>query len=145
MQLDKEMFCVVGYEHTICLANDGTVSTFGSLRDGKLGIYAGGHYECFSVPCFVTSLPKIKQISCGLNFTACIDEEGLIWTFGNNMFGQLGTGNKDNFPYNTKNSPRTIKNILPVISVSCGEEHMLFITNDSYLWSLKIMKWDNYA
>ena len=56
--------------------------------------------------------------------------EGFIWSFGKNNAGQLGTGNKTNF-----NIPQKIQNIPPVLSVSCGFEHTLIITNDSNLWS----------
>ena len=37
------------------------------------------------------------MISCGYNFTVCVDNEGFIWSFGDNSSGQLGTGNKTNF------------------------------------------------
>ena len=54
------------------------------------------------------------------------------------LFGHLvtiivvnsGTGNKTNF-----NVPQKILGIPPVLSVSCGSEHTLIITNDSSLWS----------
>ena len=70
------------------------------------------------------------MVSCGWNFTICVDHEGFIWSFGENEFGQLGTGNTDNF-----NVPQKIKNIPPVLSVSCGSDHTLIITNDDNLWS----------
>ena len=53
-----------------------------------------------------------------------------MWSFGENSSGQLGTGNKITF-----NAPQKIQNIPPVLSVSCGLEHTLIITNDSNLWS----------
>ena len=59
-----------------------------------------------------------------------VDYEGFIWSFGENKFGQLGTGNTTNF-----NVPQKIQYIPFVLSVSCGESHTLAITNDSNLWS----------
>ena len=50
--------------------------------------------------------------------------------FGQNNFGQLGTGNKTDF-----NVPQKLLNIPPVLSVCCGAYHTLIITNDSNLWS----------
>ena len=70
------------------------------------------------------------MISCGYGFTVCVDYEGFIWSFGQNNFGQLGTGNITNF-----NVPQKILSIPPVISVSCGSLHTLIITNDDNLWS----------
>ena len=42
----------------------------------------------------------------------------------------LGTGNTTNF-----NIPQKIQDIPPVLSVSCGSDHTLIITNDDNLWS----------
>ena len=70
------------------------------------------------------------QISCGFNFAVCIDYEDFMWSFGDNRYGQLGTGNTKNI-----NVPQKIRNIPPVHSVSCGYEHTLIIATDSNLWS----------
>ena len=66
------------------------------------------------------------MISCGAYFTVCVDHEGFIW-----FFGQLGTENNPNFD----GGPQKIEDIPPVVSVSCGYEHTLMITNDAKLWS----------
>ena len=71
-----------------------------------------------------------KYVSCGGDFTLCVDYEGFIWSFGENNYGQLGTGNTTNF-----NVPQKLLNIPPVHSVSCGYEHTLIITTDQNLWS----------
>ena len=70
------------------------------------------------------------MIACGLLFAVCVDDEGFIWSFGQNNDGQLGTGNTTNF-----NVPQKILNIPPVVSVACGSSHTLTITADSNLWS----------
>ena len=70
------------------------------------------------------------MVSCGAYFTFCVDYEGFIWSFGENGYGQLGTGNKTNL-----NVAQKILNIPPVLSVSCGYCHTLMITNDDDLWS----------
>ena len=54
-----------------------------------------------------------------------------MWSFGENSFGQLGTGNITNYTV-----PQKITNIPPVQSISCGGYHTLFITNDENLWSM---------
>ena len=121
------MACVSGFEHTITFSDDGTAHSFGRNNDGQLGL---GHNNNISLPTPIPNLPKIKQISCGSNFTVCVDYEGFIWSFGSNRSGQLGTGNTTNF-----NVPQKLQEIPPVLSVSCGSSHTLIITNDSNLWS----------
>ena len=118
--------CACGY-HTITLSDDGTIHSFGRNAEGALGL---GHNNDISLPTPIPNLPKIKLISCGWNFTVCVDHEGFVWSFGKNNAGQLGTGNTTNF-----NVPQKLQDIPPVLSVSCGSEHTLMITTDSNLWS----------
>ena len=121
------MACVSGQFHTITLSNDGVVYSFGRNNEGQLGLSCNSN---ISLPCSISSLPKIKQVSCGGNFTVCVDEEGFLWSFGNNSFGQLGTGNTT---YSC--IPLKIPDIPPVLSVACGETHIIIIANDSDMWS----------
>ena len=125
------MACSSGFNHTITVSDDGVVHSFGQNCDGQLGL---GHYlKQIILPNPILNLPKIKEISCGFNFTVCIDNEGELWSFGQNNYGQLGTGDTTNY-----NNPQKIADIPPVRSVSCGGYHVLIITNDSNLWSCGI-------
>ena len=84
------------------------------------------------VPTPIPNLPKISKISCGYNFTVCVDYEGFIWSFGENYYGQLGTGTKTNFNVPQLgienkpnfNVPQKLLDIHPVLSVSCGFGHI---------------------
>ena len=122
------MACARGMEHTITLSDDGTAHSFGRNYAGELGLGNSSYFV--SLPTPIPNLPKIMEISCGTNFTVCVDYEGFIWSFGINFKGQLGTGNKTAF-----NVPQKLLNIPPVLSVSCGLSHTLIITDDSNLWS----------
>ena len=121
------MSCACGYEHTITLSDDGTAYSFGCNEEGALGLSNKQIVKLLPTP--IPNLPKINRISCGDKFTVCVDNEGFIWSFGDNSSGQLGTGNKTNF-----HVPQKIHNIPPVVSVSCGAYHTLITTNDSNLW-----------
>ena len=79
--------CVTGKLHTITLSDEGILYSFGRNNLGQLGI---GNYYDISVPTCIPNLPKIKQVSCGANFSVCIDYEGSMWSFGSNENGQLG-------------------------------------------------------
>ena len=122
------MTCARDQFHTITLSDDGTAHSFGRNDQGALGL--GHHKHNILVPTPIPNLPKINMISCGMYFTVCVDYEGFIWSFGDNHFGQLGTGNTTNF-----NVPQKIINMPPVLSVDCGHDHTLIITTDSNLWS----------
>ena len=115
---------------TITLSNDGTLHSFGTNSYGQLGL----GYNNFKVlvPTPIPNLPTINQVSCGLDFAICVDFEGFMWSFGRNNFGQLGTGNTTDFNVSI---PQKVEDIPLVVSVSCGAEHTLIITNDDNLWS----------
>ena len=99
------MTCVCGFGHTITLSNDGTVHSFGSNYHGTLGL---DHFD--DVSQFVLIMK--------------------VLSFGANNFGQLGRGKTTNFDV-----PKKILSIPPVISIICGSDHTLIITNDDNLWS----------
>ena len=114
---------------TVCLGADGIVYSFGVNYCCQLGL--GSAVSGVTIPKPLKNLPKIKQVSCGREFTVCIDEEGSIWSFGSNYYGQLGTGNRK-----TVEIPQKIKDIpSSAQSVSCGAQHTLIITDDLNLWS----------
>ena len=76
--VQTKIACACGWYHTITLSNDGTLHSFGQNNDGQLGL---GHNNNVSLPTPIPNLPKIKLISCGCNFTVCVDYEGFIWSF----------------------------------------------------------------
>ena len=120
------MACAIGDHHSIILSS-GEVHSFGKNNYGQLGL---GHNNDVALPSRIPNLTKIKEISCGYNFTVCINRVGELWSFGRNNYGQLGTGNTTNY-----NIPQKIGEIPLVRSVTCGCDHTLIITNDSKLWS----------
>ena len=118
------MACVCGTGRTMTISDDGEVYSFGQNNVGQLGL---GHNKDVSMPTPILNLPKIKQVSCSAFFTVCVDYEGIIWAFGQNIFGiQQET---------IFNVPQKIQDIPPVHSVVCGYEHTLIITTDSNLCS----------
>ena len=139
------MSCSTGTQHTITLAN-GLLYAFGDNEFGQLGLEKNNNNdendddiddieeypmaESITIPTQIPNLPKIKMVSCGCNFTGCVDEEGFLWTFGDNEAGQLGSELIANF-----HIPQKIEDIPPVQSVSCGGDHILILTTDGDLWS----------
>ena len=121
------MLCATGRKHTVTISDDNIVYSFGYNSCGQLGL--GHNEEKILVPTPIPNLRGIKQISCGFDFTVCVDHEGFMWSFGFNICGQLGTG--DTIKYNI---PQKIQDIPPVQSVCCGGAHTFIITMDKNLW-----------
>lgn len=71
-----------------------------------------------------------KEISCGNNFTIGIKNDGTLWAWGRNNFGQLGNGNNVD-----QLIPVQVGNQNDWDKVNAGSYHVLAIKNDGTLWS----------
>jgi len=75
-----------------------------------------------------------KKVSAGLNFSAAIKYDGLLYTWGNNTDGQLG--NSSDGVENSSSVPIPITSLgFSCIDVSCGYRHMAIVKNDGTIWS----------
>lgn len=76
-----------------------------------------------------TASVKVKEVSLGTYHSAAIKEDGSLWTWGNNEWGQLGNGE---YMYADRVTP--IKIMEDVEKVSLGYEHSAAIKEDRSLW-----------
>ncbi len=77
-------------------------------------------------------LEDIIYIAAGTNYSAAVNKDGEVWTWGNNSNGQLGDGTVVN-----KYTPVRVKaNLTGVIGVACGNTHMIALKSDGtvYTW-----------
>ena len=83
----------LGAHHSVYLDFEGNVFTFGRNTHGQLGIRNDSlQYTCTPQK---VNLPLCKEIFCGSGFTLCLTKDGLVYSFGNNFFGQLGLGTNE--------------------------------------------------
>ena len=89
-----------GYDHSIALAEDGTVFTWGGNGSGQLG---NNSTSQSNVPVAVVKgtydgttylgdneSNKMVKIASGRYFSAALAEDGTVYTWGENGYGQLG-------------------------------------------------------
>ena len=99
-------------KHVVFLDDKGSVFGLGQNTFGQLGI---------AKPEIITnlrkiSLPPIKQVACGSDFTICVSELGEVYSFGENgNQGQLGLGDKEDYAI-----PQRIELLKDVDFVECG-------------------------
>ena len=83
-----------GYSHTACITEQGALYTWGY---GKHGVLGHGTRASVNVPNLVQGAllgAKVIQISTGNRHTACITEQGALYTWGSSADGKLGHGNE---------------------------------------------------
>ena len=132
-----------GSRHSACLDRNGCVFTFGSNESGQLGlgnyyliklfkIYVLGEEELkHSHTPQLVKLPPIIQVLCGNSFTMCVSENGDLYSFGSNFYGQLGVGSYSDCPY-----PQKVTSLQNIDFVECGWNHVICKTvpGEFYCW-----------
>ena len=91
LQGKQVVYAAAGTHHTICTTADGSVFTWGSGECGKLGL--GDDRSDKLVPTLVRGELQSKtavQVAAGGNHSACVAEDGSVYSWGNNIQGQLG-------------------------------------------------------
>ncbi|KAK9767938.1 hypothetical protein K7432_001801 [Basidiobolus ranarum] len=117
-----------GGNHTAVVTNSGVLYLCGQNSDGQLGLpleIADVHiYKRFS------SVHKWKSVACGWNHTLALTSEGVVYSFGNNAFLQLGNANDK--------ASTHVGYLLPlpkVKQISCGLRHSMAVTEDGHVYS----------
>ncbi|XP_024027320.1 ultraviolet-B receptor UVR8 isoform X1 [Morus notabilis] len=113
-----------GLWHTVCVSSDGDVYAFGGNQFGQLGT---GAEQAETLPRLLDApsleSTQAKSISCGARHSAIITEDGKVFCWGWNKYGQLGLG--DVIDRNTP-SEVVIAGCVPK-KVACGWWHTLLL------------------
>ena len=124
-----------GNDHTVCLDMEGCVFTLGSNEHGQLGVGQTSQTLEFTHIPQKLQLPRIQQISSGYGFTICLSNDGELYSFGQNIYGQLGLGDNEE-----SNSPKKIESLKNVEFVECGGYYIICktIDNNIYGWGFNL-------
>lgn len=118
-------------EVTLALKNDGTVwvcgkySPTGSWMDSRN----------VTVPELVGGLSGIKAISAGSGHYLALDENGVVWGWGNNINGQLSSSASIN-----QATPVKLTGLSDIKGISAGYQNSMFVKSDGTVWALG---WNN--
>jgi alpha-tubulin suppressor-like RCC1 family protein len=123
----KQVTC--GNSLTAAIKADGTLWTWGLNSSGQLG---DNGIVKKSSPVQTTAFgSNWKQVSCGGQHIAAIKTDGTLWTWGYNLYGQLG----NNTITNNSSPIQTIAYGTNWKQVACGNFHTVAIKTDGTLWT----------
>ena len=122
------MAVAAGINRSFFLKNDGSLWAMGhNGGGGALGV--GDYDDGTNRP--VQIVPSgVTAISAGDNFTLFLKDDGSMWAFGENDFGELGGGTTESTP-----SPKKVV-AGGVVAIAAGTHHSLFVKNDGSLWGV---------
>jgi len=127
-----------GSNHTIALASDGTVYTWGFNAVGQLGngSVTDSNFPVAVDTSGVLSGKTITQVAAGYYHSIALASDGTVYTWGRNNFGQLGNGNNTN-----SNVPVAVNTSgelsgKTIIKVASGGHHSIALSSDGtvYTW-----------
>ncbi|XP_043726684.1 probable E3 ubiquitin-protein ligase HERC6 isoform X1 [Cervus elaphus] len=112
-----------GGAHSFALSLSGTAFGWGSNSAGQLALSGNNapvqRYKPVSVGALKTL--GVVFISCGYEHTAVLTQDGKVFTFGDNSYGQLGHD-----PTAEKRGPQLVEIIEGLVSqIDCGSYHTL--------------------
>ncbi len=118
-----------GRDHTAAIKTDGTLWTWGSGSNGRLG--TNDTTERSTPVTTFAGGTNWKQVECGTFHTAAIKTDGTLWTWGYGGNGQLGTNDVTDrsTPVTTFAGGTNWK------QVSAGNNHTAAIKTDGTLWT----------
>ena len=131
VKIMDDVRCVsLGFLHSAAITNDGSLYTWGCNRNGQLGNGKSGESEIEAEP--VKIMDNVKYVSVGDEHSAAITEDGSLYMWGRNNFGQVGNGKSGENEIQTE----PVKIMDNVQYVSLGMLFSAAITKDGslYMW-----------
>jgi alpha-tubulin suppressor-like RCC1 family protein len=126
-----------GYSHSMFVSEDNKVFGYGNNDYGQLGIpFMNKHEVSYPVQLRTISNVKAAKVATGRCHSVVVSEEGHVFTFGHQEFGQLGNGVIDKDKINEV--PTRLDSLVKekVVDVACGLDHTIVLTakNELYAW-----------
>ena len=117
---------VAGREHTMILAENGTVFACGCNDYGQLGL--SGDYKLNTFNAINLGNKKVKQVVAGSDHTIILTKENTVFACGNNTYGQLGLNNKNE----SKNifTKINLDNLMVVKQIAACKDYTMILTKD---------------
>lgn len=129
-------FCAIcaGENFSLSLDNHGQAWGWGYNKYGQLGLGVAGYCSCYCVPVSVIQGSVVKsvfvKISGKFSHSLAIDNLGMIWSWGLNDKGQMGTNTLTDIW-----SPISIHGIKKTFChISAGERHSVAIDKNEFVW-----------
>ncbi|MEL6251988.1 MAG: HYR domain-containing protein [Bacteroidota bacterium] len=120
----------MGSFHSLAVADDGTLWSWGSNFFGKLGIGSGNSSFNQTSPAQASSSTDWEAVAAGGNHSLALKTDGTLWAWGFNSSGQLGTGNNTQ-----QNSPVQVGSDTDWAMVRAGANHSMALKTDGTLWA----------
>ncbi len=118
-----------GGDHTLALRSDATVWAWGDNDRGQSG--DGTMNDCSPYPVQVHNLTGIVNIAAGSDFSLALSNTGVVYAWGANDYGQMGTAASSvDHPL-----PFAVPVLTGITAIAAGGAFALAVRNDGTVWA----------
>ena len=123
-------YIAAGQYHSAAIKNNGDLYTWGSNKKGELGNGGTSTSDDIASNIITKVGSNFIQVKCGNKHTLALKQDGTLWAWGHNIFGQVGDGT-----ITDTSTPQQI-GTNTYISISCGLNHSAALQSngDLYIW-----------
>ncbi|MEJ3720453.1 copper amine oxidase [Paenibacillus polymyxa] len=132
MQADVSDIAMIdaGDLHSTLLKKDGTIWSWGFASYGELG--TGNKRDTARVPVKNKYIDNVKEVRAGGQFTLALKNDGTVWAYGENNFGQLGIGTKRVSAFSVK--PVQVQGLEDIVAIDAGDSFGAALDKNNHLW-----------
>ncbi|KAL7982105.1 hypothetical protein Chor_001162 [Crotalus horridus] len=131
LEAQMSIYISCGKEHSLAISNQGRVFSWGAGGFGQLGT---GILENSLIPKKIDSLSmyNVIQIACGQYHSIALTKDGRVFSWGQNIHGQLGLGK--GLP--SQATPCNISSLagIPVAQVAAGGAHSFVLSHSGVVY-----------
>jgi len=127
-----------GFAHSLILAEDGTVFSFGLNLSGRTGFGIGpnnGTYIATQIDTTNLSGKNIIQVSAGSTHSLLLADDGTVFSFGDNFSGRTGRGLSSGSTVVATPIDATELAGKHIVQISAGGTHSLLLADDGTVFS----------
>ena len=117
-----------GSDFSLALSADGSIYVWGNNSRGQLGDGVPAPERVSPVK--VIEIRNVKKIAAGHGHALALTEDGKIYSWGYNQYGQLGDGGDQD-----KNKPLEIKGLDNIEDIAAGNFHSLALGKNDLIYS----------
>ena len=126
---DKNVQIDLGYKFSVALKQDGSVWSWGENHVGQLGL---GNTTYYNKPQKITGITeKVTDVKSGYYHSIALTQNGEVYTWGYNYYGQCGTGDTQNVL-----TPVKVEGLTNIVKIDAYKYMTIALTQggEVYVW-----------